>query len=107
MDRGYHQQRYGQETRQKLDQAMLGFFQNFQKVYIGEQVMHSSFVYGKLSERLPGITDHNGVLQLMLNKIAINLQQYGESEALVHATLCLFQVGAGVACEVFCKCLGL
>jgi hypothetical protein len=31
-------QRYGENSRQRLDMAVLGFFQNFRKVYIGEQV---------------------------------------------------------------------
>eukprot|EP00879_Flechtneria_rotunda_P032708 GHRR01035984.1.p1 GENE.GHRR01035984.1~~GHRR01035984.1.p1 ORF type:complete len:147 (-),score=30.08 GHRR01035984.1:432-872(-) len=38
MDTGVHQQRYQDISRQRLDMAMLGFFQNFRKVYIGEQV---------------------------------------------------------------------
>jgi hypothetical protein len=33
-----HQQRYQDNARQRLDMAVLGFFQNFRKVYIGEQV---------------------------------------------------------------------
>jgi hypothetical protein len=37
-------------SRQRLDLAILGFFQNFRKVYVGEQVMHSSKVYTKLNE---------------------------------------------------------
>jgi hypothetical protein len=35
---GVHQQRYQENARQRLDMAVLGFFQNFRKVYIGEQV---------------------------------------------------------------------
>lgn len=38
MDAGVHAQRYGENSRQRLDMALLAFFQNFRKVYIGEQV---------------------------------------------------------------------
>ena len=30
--------RYGEHSRQRLDLALLSFFQNFRKVYVGEQV---------------------------------------------------------------------
>jgi exportin-7 len=53
--------------------------------------MQSSNVYSKLGERL-GLTDHQAVLTLMLQKIATNLKVYGSSEGLVHLTLGLFQV---------------
>jgi len=89
-DEGLHAQRYGETSRQRLDMAILHFFQCFRKVYIGEQVMHSSKVYGRLGERL-GLTDHPAVLNVMLAKVAKNLQVYGSSEQLVHLTLTLFQ----------------
>lgn len=44
VDSGFHQQRYGERSRQRLDVAILTFFQSFRKVYVGEQVMHSSKV---------------------------------------------------------------
>ena len=40
----YHATRYDQESRQRLDIALLAVFQGFRKVYVGEQVMHSSKV---------------------------------------------------------------
>ena len=57
--------RYAEHSRQRLDLGLLSFFQNFRKVYVGEQVMHSSKVYLKLSERL-GLSDHSTVLNVML-----------------------------------------
>ena len=33
VDAGYHVSRYGEHTRQRLDIAMLAFFQNFRKVH--------------------------------------------------------------------------
>jgi exportin-7 len=44
IDSGYHQQRYGEKSRQRLDLALLSFFQNFRRVYVGETVMHASKV---------------------------------------------------------------
>lgn len=41
-DAGVHQQRYGERTHQRLDVALLTFFQSFRKVYVGEHVMHTS-----------------------------------------------------------------
>ena len=49
VDSGYHTQRYGEQSRQRLDIAILGFFQNFRKVYVGEQVMHASKVRRRAS----------------------------------------------------------
>lgn len=73
------------------NKKVLNFFQSFRKVYIGEQVMHTSSVYGRLGERA-GVGDHLAVLAKMLSKLATNLRAYGRSEQLVHLTLQLFQV---------------
>lgn len=48
IDSGYHQGRYGERSRQRLDLAVLSLFQSFRKVYIGEQVMHSSKVWAQV-----------------------------------------------------------
>ncbi|EFJ44129.1 hypothetical protein VOLCADRAFT_65225 [Volvox carteri f. nagariensis] len=89
-DEGLHTSRYGERSRQRLDVAFLHFLQCFRKVYIGEQVMHSSKVYTRLAERL-GLEDHAAVLSVMLAKIGTNLRVYGASEELVHLSLVLFQ----------------
>ncbi|KAL4534670.1 hypothetical protein Ndes2526A_g05549 [Nannochloris sp. 'desiccata'] len=89
-DSGHHAGRYNDHCRQRLDLAILSFFQNFRKVYVGEQVVHSSKIYSKLSERC-GIRDHLSVLSAMLGKIATNLKVYGGVEEVVEATLTLFQ----------------
>ncbi|KAG5532303.1 hypothetical protein RHGRI_026812 [Rhododendron griersonianum] len=44
IDCGLHSQRYGEVTKQRLDRAVLIFFQHFRKSYIGDQAMHSSKV---------------------------------------------------------------
>jgi hypothetical protein len=57
---------------------------------VGEQVMHSSKVYGRLGERL-GLADHLAVLNVMLGRIAANLKLMSAAEEVVEATLALFQ----------------
>ncbi|KAF7132306.1 hypothetical protein RHSIM_Rhsim09G0101900 [Rhododendron simsii] len=42
IDCGLHSQTYGEVTKQRLDRAVLIFFQHFRKSYIGDQTMHSS-----------------------------------------------------------------
>jgi len=90
LDRGAHITRYGERSRQRLDLALLSFFQNFRKVYIGEQVMHTSRVYQRLKEKL-GLGDHLAIVAVMLGKIATNLKVYGGCDDVVNATLTLFQ----------------
>ena len=57
VDSGVHAQRVGQTSRQRLDIAILGFFQNFRKVYVGEQVMHCSKV--RLSPQASPLAAHS------------------------------------------------
>jgi len=89
-DNAMHQGRYGETSKQRLDCAILSFFQNFRKVYIGEQAMHSSKVYKSLAERL-GLHDHLMVLNLMVSKIATNLKCFKSCTEVVESTLSLFQ----------------
>lgn len=42
MDTGSYVQRYGELSRQRLELAVLCFFQNFKKSYVGDQAMHAS-----------------------------------------------------------------
>ena len=92
LDAGFHgrPERYGEESKQRLDQAILHFFQSFRKVYIGEQAMHSSKVYARLSERV-GLADHLVVLNMMVSKVATNLKCFVRCSNVVQATLSLFQ----------------
>ena len=90
MDTGYHTQRYSARSRQRLDKAMLCFFQNFRRVYVGEQAIHSSKVYGPLKEHV-GISDHLTALDIIVTKIATNLKVFPQCEELVNLTLTLFQ----------------
>ncbi|KAA0064799.1 exportin-7 isoform X1 [Cucumis melo var. makuwa] len=114
-DNGLHSQRYSEASKQRLDRAILTFFQNFRKSYVGDQAMHSSKVinkyiiqfymkvtchiclfsfqlqqlYARLSELL-GLNDHLQLLNVIVSKIATNLKCYTESEEVIDHTLSLF-----------------
>lgn len=90
-DTGSHVQRYAVSSKQRLDLAILSFFQNFRRVYVGDQAMHSSKqLYARLNELL-GLQDHLMVLNVIVGKIATNLKCYAQSEEVVKQTLNLFQ----------------
>ncbi|CAI9102605.1 OLC1v1000900C2 [Oldenlandia corymbosa var. corymbosa] len=88
-DTGLHSKRYGEFSKQRLDRAILTFFQYFRKSYVGDQAMHSSKLYARLSELL-GLHDHLLLLDFFVRKIATNLKFYTESEEVVDHTLSLF-----------------
>ncbi|XP_010694655.2 uncharacterized protein LOC104907423 isoform X1 [Beta vulgaris subsp. vulgaris] len=89
-DSGSHSKRYSEISKQRLDRAILIFFQNFRKSYVGDQAMHSSKqLYARLSELL-GLNDHLVLLNVIVSKIATNLKCYTESEEVIGHTLSLF-----------------
>ncbi|KAI4356227.1 hypothetical protein L6164_000266 [Bauhinia variegata] len=88
-DSGIHSQRYGEISKQRLDRAILTFFQHFRKSYVGDQAMHSSKLYARLSELL-GLHDHLLLLNVIIGKIATNIKCYTESEEVIDHTLSLF-----------------
>ena len=90
LDQGLHVQRYNEPPRQRLEVAILAFFQNFRKSYIGEQAIHQSRVYGPLKERVD-IADHLTVLNVIVGKVATNLRVFPRSVKVVNHTLALFQ----------------
>ncbi|XP_020961524.1 exportin-7-A isoform X4 [Arachis ipaensis] len=63
--------------------------QHFRKSYVGDQAMHSSKLYARLSELL-GLHDHLLMLNVIIGKIATNLKCYTESEEVIDQTLSLF-----------------
>ncbi|OIT33527.1 hypothetical protein A4A49_14946 [Nicotiana attenuata] len=86
-DSGLRSQRYAETSKQRLDLAILVFFQNFRKSYVGDQAIHSSKqLYAKLAELL-GLHDHMLILNVIVGKIATNLKFYGESEEVISQTL--------------------
>ncbi|KAJ0043501.1 hypothetical protein Pint_18408 [Pistacia integerrima] len=89
-DSGLHSQRYGELSKQRLDLAILTFFEHFRKSYVGDQAVHSAkMLYSRLSELL-GIHDNLLLLNAIVRKIATNLKSYKESEELINRTLSLF-----------------
>ncbi|GKV39690.1 hypothetical protein SLEP1_g47423 [Rubroshorea leprosula] len=89
-DSGLHSQRYGELSKQRLDRAILIFFQHFRRSYVGDQAVHSSKqLYARLSELL-GLHDHLLLLNVIVGKIATNLKCYTESEEVIDHTLSLF-----------------
>lgn len=88
-DTGAHAQRYQELSKQRLDRAILVFVQSFRRSYVGDQAMHSSKLYGRLSELL-GLNDHLILLNVIVGKIATNLKCYAESEDVIDHTLSLF-----------------
>ncbi|AQK82939.1 ARM repeat superfamily protein [Zea mays] len=88
-DTGAHTQRYQELSKQRLDRAILIFVQSFRRSYVGDQAMHSSKLYGRLSELL-GLNDHLILLNVIVGKIATNMKCYAESEDVIDHTLSLF-----------------
>ncbi|GAA0181833.1 transporter [Lithospermum erythrorhizon] len=89
-DSGSHCQRYSEISKQRLDRAILAFFQHVRRSYVGDQAMHSSKqLYARLSELL-GLHDHHLLLDFFVRKIASNLKCYAESEEVIDQTLSLF-----------------
>ncbi|KAF2300870.1 hypothetical protein GH714_017937 [Hevea brasiliensis] len=84
------QERYDELSKQRLDRAILTFFQHFRKSYVGDQAVHSSKqLYARLSELL-GLHDHLVLLNVIVRKIATNLKCYTQSEEVIDHTLNLF-----------------
>ncbi|XP_020528285.1 exportin-7 isoform X3 [Amborella trichopoda] len=89
-DTGLHTKRCDKISKQRLDRAILTFFQHFRKSYVGDQAMHSSKqLYARLSELL-GLHDHLVLLNVIVGKIATNLKCYTECEEVIEHTLTLF-----------------
>ncbi|XP_033633482.1 exportin-7-like isoform X2 [Asterias rubens] len=71
---------------EKLDLAMLSFFEQFTKIYLGNQVQKSSKLYRTLSQVL-GLQDESTVLSVFIGKIITNLKYWGRSEPIIAKTL--------------------
>lgn len=57
-----------QDGCEKLEVALLSFFEQFRKIYIGDQVQKNSKVYRILSEVL-GLNDETMVLAVIVRKM--------------------------------------
>ncbi|XP_025093793.1 exportin-7-like isoform X2 [Pomacea canaliculata] len=78
--------RLAQGGSEKLDLAILSFFEQFRKIYVGDQVQKTSKVYRRLSEVL-GLSDESMVLSVFIGKIITNLKFWGRSEQIISKTL--------------------
>ena len=65
---------------------MLNFFEQFRKIFIGDQVQKSSKVYRRMSELL-GIQDETMWLNVVTTKIITNLKYWTRSERIISKTL--------------------
>lgn len=78
--------RLSQDGCEKLELALLSFFEQFRKIYVGDQVQKTSKVYRRLSEVL-GLNDESMVLAVIVRKIITNLKYWGNSEQIISKTL--------------------
>merc|ERR1719412_715973 len=78
--------RLSQGGCEKLELALLSFFEQFRKIYIGDQVQKTSKVYRRLSEVL-GLNDESMVLSVIIRKIITNLKYWGACELIISKTL--------------------
>ncbi|KAI0211191.1 Exportin-7 [Lamellibrachia satsuma] len=78
--------RLAQVGCEKLDLALISFFEQFRKIYVGDQVQKTSKVYRRLSEVL-GLSDETMVLSVFIGKIITNLKYWGSSETIISKTL--------------------
>ncbi|XP_023702744.1 exportin-7 isoform X3 [Cryptotermes secundus] len=90
--------RLAQGGCEKLELAMLSFFEQFRKIYVGDQVQKNSKVYRRLSEVL-GLSDESMVLSVFIRKIITNLKYWGRSEQIISKTLQLLNdLSVGYSC---------
>ncbi|CAH0403871.1 unnamed protein product [Chilo suppressalis] len=83
---------------EKLELAMMSFFEHFRKIYVGEQVQKNSKVYRRLSEVL-GLNDESQLLSVLMRKIITNLKYWGGSEQIIAKTLGLLSdLSGGYSC---------
>ncbi|XP_074108338.1 ran-binding protein 16 isoform X1 [Cotesia typhae] len=83
---------------EKLELAMLSFFEQFRKIYVGDQIQKNSKVYRRLSEVL-GLSDEAMVLSVFIRKIITNLKYWGSREQIISRTLQLLtDLSVGYSC---------
>ncbi|OXA43995.1 Exportin-7 [Folsomia candida] len=80
--------RLSQSGCERLESGYLSFFEQFRKIYVGDQVQKASKVYRRLSEVL-GLTDETMVLSVFIRKIITNLKYWSRCEQILSKTLTL------------------
>ncbi|ODM92544.1 Exportin-7 [Orchesella cincta] len=71
---------------ERLESAFLSLFEQFRKIYVGDQVLKATKVYRRLSEVL-GLNDETMMLTVFMRKIIANLKNWGRCEFLLSKTL--------------------
>lgn len=90
--------RLAQGGCEKLELAMLSFFEQFRKIYVSDQILKNSKVYRRLSDVL-GLSDEAMVLSVLIRKIITNLKYWGRSEQIISKTLQLLNdLSVGYSC---------
>ena len=70
------------QRSQPIDQAILQFFDQFRKIYVGDQVHKSSKAYLRMSEVL-NVTDEADILDILVKKIITNLKCWGDDDMIL------------------------
>ncbi|CAH8538524.1 unnamed protein product [Schistosoma rodhaini] len=70
----------------RLELAVLSFFEQLRRVYVGENVGRLSKFYQCLSDKL-GISDEMMILDIFINKILTNLKYWNTCESILQRTL--------------------
>ncbi|CAG8596932.1 14518_t:CDS:10, partial [Funneliformis caledonium] len=78
---------------EKFELALVYFFQQFRKSYIGESAQRVSKVYSKLSDI--GYNDQSMLLNAIIQRIAKNLEGWGHSSKIIQRSVSLFNDLAG------------
>nr|XP_053642683.1 exportin-7-like [Cherax quadricarinatus] len=73
---------------ERRELATISFFEQFRKIYVGDQVHKTSKFYRRLSEIL-GLNDESMVLAVFVRKIITNLKYWGHCEQILTRTLTL------------------
>ncbi|KAG1667827.1 Exportin-7 [Nymphon striatum] len=71
---------------EKLELAILSFFEQFRKIYVGDQIQKQSKAYKRLNEVL-GISDEPTVLSVFIRKVVTNFKYWSGSETIITKTL--------------------
>ncbi|GBC18414.2 uncharacterized protein OCT59_006460 [Rhizophagus irregularis] len=78
---------------EKFELALIYFFQQFRKSYIGESAQRVSKVYSKLSDI--GYNDQSMLLNAIIQRIAKNLEGWSHSSKIIQRSVTLFNDLAG------------
>ncbi|XP_063684072.1 exportin-7-like isoform X3 [Bolinopsis microptera] len=90
--------RLEQHGSKNLEVGFVFFFDQFRRIYIGEQVNRPSNVYKILAETL-GLTEESMLLDVLIKKILTNLRYWSKNRDIVDETMQLFNnLSIGYTC---------